>query len=606
MKFNWICAVLLAASLAMSGCGGGSKSSSGSSGGAPIPVVSPTGTASTPPVSEAAFVCPTSDSASSSVRVSSASRAQARQTVRRPASVVAKVTPAMQTIAVSYERSVATSSRASLAASEIRVGASLRREFDFPHIGLTTRILAVPSASLAHAEAMLRAEPGVRSVSLTGARRYPLAVTAPYYTNDPYFTGFANPSGGNGSTFEVPLYSESANVPGQWNFHASQFEHAFAYSQPNNGSNVTNPGALGSAGIKLAIIDSGADTTQPDLGPKIAYQRCIITDPTGNQSTSNFVTDPDGHGTNVSGLAGATTGNGFGFTAAGGASTLYEYRVDPTPDTACADATTSANDPQCGADPNDIVSAINDAVAHGVNVISMSLGAYASDGSSGCSGGNDLDTAEGNAVMNAVAAKVVVVAAAGNGGNTSQPGLTAPACDPNVIAVGASALDDGSPNASGHSGGSVAAPVEYVAAYSSYGSPGADYHNAAAWGIVAPGGDPQDSSDADNLHWINDLWTSTPYDPTDAGSCGEDYPGNVTTPASCSVLIAGTSMATPTIAGAAALILAVNNGSYRTSAQIKQLFCATADDLSADPHEGCGRLNVYRAMAVALGDTTPP
>lgn len=63
-------------------------------------------------------------------------------------------------------------------------------------------------------------------------------------------------------------------------------------------------------------------------------------------------------------------------------------------------------------------------------------------------------------------------------------------------------------------------------------------------------------------------------------------------------------MATPHVAGAVALILAVNS-SYQTPAAMKQLLCQTADDLH-DTHQGCGRLNVYRAMATALGDTSPP
>jgi len=32
---------------------------------------------------------------------------------------------------------------------------------------------------------------------------------------------------------------------------------------------------------------------------------------------------------------------------------------------------------------------------------------------------------------------------------------------------------------------------------------------------------------------------------------------------------------------------------------------STADDIG-DPHEGCGRLDVYDAMAVALNDPNPP
>ena len=128
---------------------------------------------------------------------------------------------------------------------------------------------------------------------------------------------------------------------------------------------------------------------------------------------------------------------------------------------------------------------------------------------------------------------------------------------------------------------------------------------------VAPGGDPNGASDFDNLHWIENLWTSTPYmsspsDTTYMGFCMSDYPNttSVTPPADCRTLIAGTSMATPHVAGAAALILAVN-ASYQSPAKMRQLLCETADDIG-DPHQGCGRLNIYRAMAVALGDSNPP
>jgi hypothetical protein len=38
---------------------------------------------------------------------------------------------------------------------------------------------------------------------------------------------------------------------------------------------------------------------------------------------------------------------------------------------------------------------------------------------------------------------------------------------------------------------------------------------------------------------------------------------------------------------------------------MRQLLCQTADTIN-DPNQGCGRLNVYRAMATALSDPTPP
>jgi len=344
--------------------------------------------------------------------------------------------------------------------------------------------------------------------------------------------------------------------------------------------------------VKIAIIDVGEDTTHPELTSKIAYQKCFITNPSNVQSVSNFTTDQDGHGTDVSGIAGAATNNNVGFTGAGGNSSIYAYRVEATPDDNCTTSTTS--DPQCSTDTADIASAIQDAIANHVNVINISLGGGT------CTNGVDQDPVEGAAIADAIAANVVVVAAAGNDGSQ---GLNSPACDTGVIAAGATSLADGQQNGTGGSAGSASAPIEYVASYSDYGSPGAAAKSATAWGIVAPGGDPINDTDPDDLHWIEDIWTTTPYDANFAGGCYVDYPGTGTV-TDCRTLIAGTSMASPTVAGVAALVLAVNP-SYQSPAKMKTLLCTTADDIG-DSKEGCGRINAYRALAVALGDPVSP
>jgi serine protease len=380
--------------------------------------------------------------------------------------------------------------------------------------------------------------------------------------------------------------------------HVIGLEKAFAYSQSGNGSSVTDANALGSSSVKIAIIDTGEDTTHPELHGKITYQKCFITNPSNVQSTSNFTTDPLGHGTDVSGIAAADNTNALGFTGAGGRVVIYGYRIFPTPDDSCASSTSTSL--QCGADTGDIASAIYDAIQQHVNVISMSLGGGR------CTNGVDSDATEGNAVAAALAANIVVVAAAGNDGSSP---LEAPACNAGVIAVGASALGDGQVNGSGTS-----VSTEYVASYSDWGSPAASPKSTAAWGIVAPGGDPAcataSNCDSDNLHWIENIWTSQPYmasagDTTFAGACGNDYPNaSLRTTPDCRTEIAGTSMATPHVAGVAALILSVNS-SYQSPAMMKQLLCTTADDIG-DPHEGCGRLNAYRAMATALHDPILP
>ncbi len=555
-----------------------------------------------PTSSPNAFSCPTSPGSSATVvgRASMPDRSVARMHVRRVPRATATTTQTAL-VAVTYDAATANSRRAALGAREAALGRVVQT-FDFRHTGVTLHVLAVPLGRVASVEAALRAQPGARSVGLTGQRRYATSVKAAYYPADPYFTGFATtvaPAPGATPpppTFETTL-AESAVVPGQWDMHAIGLEHAFAYAQANNGSGITNPAALGSSAVRLAIIDTGEDTTHPELAAKIAYQKCFLTNLDGVQSTSNVTTDPQGHGTDVAGIAGAATGNGLGFSGAGGNVSLAGYRVFPTPDDNCVND--NATDPQCGSDTADIAAAIEDAIAHDVNVISMSLGG------SGCTtSGVDPDPIEGAAVADAVAANVIVVAAAGN---SAGPPVESPACDAGVIAVGATGLADGSPNGT-NDNGSATTPREYVAAYSDYGTPGAAVNSSSAWGIVAPGGDPSSDDDLDNLHWIENIWTSTPYmsgpgDQSFAGTCADDYATSAG-PVDCRVLIAGTSMATPHVAGAAALILAVNPG-YGSPAKMKQLLCATADDIS-DPAQGCGRLDVYRAMARALGDSAPP
>jgi subtilisin family serine protease len=530
----------------------------------------------------------------------------------------AAIPKATTVLAVSYDRSSLAGSLTQVAARERALGATFVRSYDFPHIGTALRMISVPTASAAAVQTALRTQAGVKSVAVSGGRRYALTVNAPYYTNDPYFNGFTALQNTNAlnpapSTYQVLPYAESSPVPGQWDMHAIGLEHAFAYSQAANGSGHQNVNALGSSNIKIAIIDTGVDAGQPELTSKMTYQKCIITSYDGSSvSTGNYATDELGHGTDVAGIAASESNNAFGFTGAGGNAVIYGYRVFPRPNDDCNNEFN--NDPQCGADPADIGSAIMDAVNNGVNVISMSLGGGTCSGSNY---GGDDSPAEGTAVEDAIAAHIIVIAASGNDYAST---VDAPACDTGVIAVGATALADGSPTGTSVYTRTVTNPsptniVEYVASYSGYDStnPGA-WKQTSSWGIVAPGGDPNSSEMSanaafDNLHWIANIWTTTPYqayggDTTFTGDCRSDYP-HTGGAADCQILIAGTSMATPHVAGAAALILAVNSA-YQTPAAMKQLLCQTADDLGGDTHEGCGRLNVYRAMAVALGDTNPP
>jgi subtilisin family serine protease len=579
----------------------------------PSPVPSPTQSGSSPNAATA-FNCPSNDSSPNVVARANAGFGS--DAVRRATGL--RVNRGAQStatglLAVAYSSGAVSGTRATtVSARETAAGGTLVNQLSFSNTGTVIHVLSVPATQMTVVANALRSQSGVVSVAPTGMRRYTTAVTTPYFPNDPYFDGFTaaqNVIAGNtaAATFKVGPYEESSGVPGQWDMHAIKLESAFGYSQTGNGSGITNSNALGSSSVKIAIIDTGEDPNHPELASKIAYQKCFITNGAGTQSVSNFETDPMGHGTDVAGIAAADMNNAFGFTGVGGNVEIYAYRVFPTPDDNCANE--SSTDPQCSSSTADIAAAINDAVAQHVNVISMSLGGPA------CSpAGTDTDPVEGQAIANAIAAKIVVVAASGNSG----PGAVGtPACDTGVIAVGATALSDGAgnPNGSGVTSGSPSSPVEYVATYSEFGSPNIP-QSASSWGIVAPGGDPSGaSSDNDDLHWIENIWTTAPYQssPTDnnfIGQCNDDYPNSsgLSSPVDCRTLIAGTSMATPHVAGAAALILSATGGSgsqYQSSSAMMTLLCSTADDIGSSI-QGCGRLNVYNAMAKALGDPSPP
>jgi subtilisin family serine protease len=178
----------------------------------------------------------------------------------------------------------------------------------------------------------------------------------------------------------------------------------------------------------------------------------------------------------------------------------------------------------------------------------------------------------------------VVVAASGNGAGkppVGQPQLDCPAADPGVIAVGATSLNDTNP----------LDVFEYVASYSNYAT-NTDTANGGAY-VVAPGGDPSSSETCstctvDHLHWIEHIYSSTAVQP---GGCANTPPANENN--NCRVLIAGTSQATPHVAGIVSLMLAINP--RLTPAQVATGLCQTADPIG-DAKQGCGRVNAANAV----------
>jgi subtilisin family serine protease len=329
----------------------------------------------------------------------------------------------------------------------------------------------------------------------------------------------------------------------------------------------------GSPGVAIAMIDTGIDATSPDFaGGKIGFAESVL----GGSVTRGLaaVRDTDGHGTNTAGIAAANANNAFGFAGAGFNAGLQIYKVFPDD--------TAANGYTSDALSSDVTMAIDDAVAHGARVVNLSLGSCQIE---------NIDSAQQAAIDAALAAGVVIVAAAGNeragksataacaGGSST---IDFPAAYGGVISVGATSLDDAAdPN-------DAATAREYVASYSNAG-PGLS--------LVAPGGDPGPADlgttgTADVLHWIANLYTTTAANPKRQCANKSD----------CTALFAGTSQAVPHVSGAAALLLAANPS--LSPAQVKQILIASADDIH-DPHQGNGRLDIYRALATVAGDPDP-
>ena len=343
----------------------------------------------------------------------------------------------------------------------------------------------------------------------------------------------------------TPVYPNDShfNQSEQWDLYQIAAPAAWGYG-------------LGSAAVTIAVIDTGYDPNQPEVASRVTLSERIVGGAIDN--SAGAATDTDGHGTIVSGIAAAATNNTAGWAGVAFGASLQEYKVFPDGLGATSDS-------------NDIAEAIREAVGNHANVILIAQGAPADAGP---------DAFERDAVSFALANNVAVIASSGNERATGATTVDFPAGYDGVISVGASALDDSA------FPGTASGAHEYVAPYSNAG-PGL--------ALVAPGGNPSGTSDNDQIHWIENAYTTQPFAGTPACASG-------VAPSDCGALFAGTSVAAAHVAGAAALLLAQHPG--LTPAQLGTLLTSTADDI-ADPNQGHGRLNVRRASAALAGDAAP-
>ena len=376
------------------------------------------------------------------------------------------------------------------------------------------------------------------------------AEPAPDPTTSASPTPTATPGGGGGALRTRHTYSATPNDPyyaedgpisttGQWGMQKIRAAQAWQL-----------PRATG-AGVQVGILDSGLDLGHPDLAcdGKIRQAPGATKDGTPPQ-------DVDGHGTHVAGIIGACTDNGTGVVGVAPDATLVPFRV-LGPD---------------GGTAEDLAAAIHAATDAGVHVINMSIGFGVSalvtsvpgTGSAvGLVGGfADID----REIDYATSHGVVVVAAAGN---ESFPLCGYPALAEKVVCVGATDRRD-------------------LPAYYSNEPIKADGGTPTEGpAIVAPGGSGQVFCDVNSEKILSTY--ARDLDTCDEG-LGAGYQG-----------LDGTSMASPHVAGVAALVYD-RLGAVRSAANAATVVQALLDgavDLGTpgyDPVFGYGRLDAVNAV----------
>jgi subtilisin family serine protease len=280
------------------------------------------------------------------------------------------------------------------------------------------------------------------------------------------------------------------------------------------------------ASITIAVIDTGADLTAPTIAAKTPIVHNAIT---GDATVS----DTTGHGTFVASLAAGSVKRGSALYGFGGDAKLMIVQANRNGDVF---------------DDVDEAAAIAWAVDNGARIINLSIG------------GADTSQVEHDAINYAISHGVLLVAAAGNSGQSGNvPSYPAALFGAHGLVVGAS-------TATG-----ARAPFSTVATYLSVAAPGVQVLGATTGA------------------------SSTSMFPRAkfAGQPGLYAYGS------------GTSYAAPQVSGAAALVWAANP--TLTADQVMQIIEQTATGSGTwNAGLGYGVLDVASAVAQALGVKPPP
>ncbi len=311
----------------------------------------------------------------------------------------------------------------------------------------------------------------------------------------------------------------------------------------------------GASSIVVAVIDSGVDSSHPDLSGKFSSLVDCVSGCREVTTMTDSLTAP--HGTHVAGLVAASTNNSAGIAGSG-----YDTRI----------MMVKVMDTNGEVSIGDLINAVKWASDHGAKVINMSLGQIE----------ENLDASAISTINDAVSYAwgkgVLLVAAAGNcsenvphTGTKDKPDK----CDyldtsENLVHAKNSKYYPGaSPNVL-----SVAAlmPDNSLASYSEHND--ASNTKIGNWiSVAAPGGGCSSTNDAYNCV-LSTIYTS-----------GGDKYG----------YMAGTSQASPQVAGIAALMLALNPN--MTNADVKAKIENTANKSIAGTVTNNGMVDALAAVS---------
>jgi beta propeller repeat protein len=260
---------------------------------------------------------------------------------------------------------------------------------------------------------------------------------------------------------------------------------ALAQSAPLMGQPQAETAGFDGHGVAIAIIDTGIDYKHPDFGgtPATTFPSAKVV---GGRDFANNDSDPmddNGHGTHVAGIAAGedTTYRGIAPKA-----TLVAYKVLDSSGAGLSSDVIAAID-----------QALQDQSLYNIKVINLSL----SDGSEWTSKEECDSAPDSLAYSDAVAHGLVVVAAAGNEG--FQEGLGFPACLSAVISVGATYDQSFAGTLDWDSCQDVNPPLDSPVCFANRGelldlyAPGAEITSAKASVLTTPSGS-----------WITEAGTS--------------------------------------------------------------------------------------------------